>query len=82
MYTRKRGDIVLIKWQDPETASGWFDGDDLPNLEIVTSVGIYLTEDDKTLWVSSSYHDGTKEFADRMTYPKGVILHVEVIASC
>ena len=81
MYSRRQGDIVRIKWQDPETDGGWFDGDDLPELPIVTSVGIYISENDTTLWVASSYHEGTKEFADRMTYPKGVILHIEVLES-
>lgn len=80
MYSRRQGDIVRIKWQDPETDGGWFDGDDLPELPIVTSVGIYISENDTTLWVASSYHEGTKEFADRMTYPKGCILNVEVIS--
>ena len=79
MYTRKRGDIVKIKWVDPETDGGWFDGDDLPELPVVTSVGIYISENERTLWVASSYHAGTQEFADRMTYPKGCLLHVEVI---
>lgn len=79
MYPRKKGDIVRILWQDPETDSGWFESDDLPHLDIVESCGIYIHEDEKTLWVASTYHEGTKDFADRMTYPKGVILHVEVI---
>jgi len=79
MYSRKKGDIVTIKWVDPETDSGWFEGDDLPELDIVTSVGIFIAENEKTLWVASSYHEGTKSFADRMTYPKGCILHVETI---
>lgn len=77
---RNKGDIVRIYWQDPETDSGWFENDDLPELEVVTSVGIFIKEDEKTLWVASTYHEGTKEFADRMTYPKGVILNVEVIS--
>ena len=76
---RKKGDIVKIFWIDPETDGGWFEANDLPELEVVTSVGIFIAENEKTLWVASSYHEGTKEFADRMTYPKGVILHIEVI---
>lgn len=79
-YPRKRGDIVMIKWQDPETEGGWFDTDDLPELDVVTSVGIYIEENENTLWVASSYHDGTKAFADRMVYPKGCILNVKVIS--
>lgn len=75
----KRGDIVKILWQDPETDGGWFEADDLPELPVVTSIGIFISENEKTLWVASSYHAGTKEFADRMTYPRGVILNIEVI---
>ena len=80
MYPRKRGDIIKILWQDPETDSGWFESDDLPELEIVTSVGIFIKENERTLWAASTYHEGTKEFADKFTYPKGCILHVEVIS--
>ena len=79
MWNRKRGDICLIKWQDPETDSGWFEEDDTPNLDIVTGVGVFIKEDENTLWFASTYHEGTKAFADRMTYPKGCIIHVEVI---
>ena len=78
---RKRGDVCIIKWQDPETDGGWFSEDETPELEIVTSVGIFIKEDEKTLWFASSYHEGTNGFADRMTYPKGCILHVETIYS-
>ena len=81
VYSRKKGDIVMIQWQDPETDAGWFEADDLPPLDIVVSCGIFIKEDEKTLWVASSYHEGTKEFADKMTYPKGCILHVETIYS-
>ena len=80
MGNRKKGDIVTIKWQDPETDSGWFDGEDLPELEIVTTIGIYLKENETTLWIASTYHKGTGDFADRMTFPKGCILHVETIS--
>jgi len=78
---RKKGDMVKIVWIDPETDGGWFAADELPELEPVTSVGIYIHENERTLWVASSYHAGTKEFADRMVYPKGVILNVEIIES-
>lgn len=79
MYPRKKGDICTIKWQDPETNAGW--SDELLELEVVTSVGIFLKENERTLWFSSTYHAGTKESADIMVYPKGCILHVEVIDS-
>ena len=79
MFMRKKGDIVKILWQDPETDGGWFEASDLPELPVVRSVGIFIAENEKTLWVASSYHEGTKEFADRMTYPKGCVLGVEVI---
>jgi len=79
MGSRRKGDIVRIKWQDPETDSGWFEGNDLPELDIVTSVGIFIAENETTLWVASTYHEGTQGFADRMVYPKGCILHVETI---
>lgn len=75
---RVKGDICTIKWQDPETDAGWSDGT-LLELEVVTSIGIFLKESDTTIWFSSTYHAGTKEFADIMTYPKGCILHVETI---
>lgn len=74
---RKKGDICRILWQDPEMDAGW--SDELKELEVVTSVGIFLKENERTIWFSSTYHAGTKESADIMTYPKGVILHVEVI---
>lgn len=75
---RNKGDICAIKWQDPETDSGWFDGE-MPELAVVTSVGIYLGENDTTIWFASTYHPETGQFADRLTWPKGCILHVEVI---
>jgi len=79
---RKTGDICKIMWLDPETDAGWAeDINDLKELEVVTSVGIFLKENERTLWFSSTYHAGTKESADIMTYPKGCILHVEVIES-
>jgi len=77
---RKKGDVCLVKWQDPETDSGWFE-EELLELEVVTSVGIYLGESETTIWFASTYHKGTGGFADRMTYPKGCILHVETIYS-
>ena len=76
---RVKGDICRIHWVDPETDGGWFEEGETPDLEVVTSVGIFIKEDERTLWFASSYHAGTKSFADRMTYPKGVILHVETI---
>jgi len=76
---RKVGDICTILWQDPETDAGW--SEKLLELEVVTSVGIFLKENERTLWFSSTYHAGTKESADIMTYPKGCVLHVEVIGS-
>lgn len=80
MWNRKRGEIVRIKWQDPETDSGWFEADDFPELDIAETVGIFLKETDTTLWLASTYHDGTKQFADRMAFPKGCILNVETIS--
>lgn len=76
----KKGDIVKILWKDPETDSGWFEVGDLPELPLVVSCGIFIAENEETLWVASSYHAGTEAFADRMTYPKGCITSVEVIA--
>lgn len=78
MFEREKGDICRIAWQDPETDSGWFE-DEMPDLDVVISVGIYLGENDTTIWFASTYHRGTQAFADRMTYPKGCILHVETI---
>lgn len=78
---RKKGDIVKILWQDPETDPGWFEDGEYPELPVVMSVGIFIHENERTLWVASTYHEGTKEFADRMVYPKGCILHVETISS-
>jgi len=76
---RKVGDICKIMWVDPETDAGWVD--ELKELEVVTTVGIFLKENERTLWFSSTYHAGTKESADILTFPKGCILHVEVIDS-
>ena len=80
MWNRKKGDVCIIKWQDPETDSGWFE-EELLELPVVTSVGIYLGENDTTIWFASTYHPETKQFADRMTYPKGCLLHVETISN-
>lgn len=78
MYIRKKGDIIYVVWLDPETDGGWID-DHLPELEPVVTVGIFLKESDTTLWMSSTFHGGTEDFADRMTFPKGCILNVGTI---
>jgi len=79
---RKTGDICKILWTDPETDAGWAeDINGLKELEVCTSVRIFLNENERTLWFRSTYHAGTKESADIMTYPKGCILHVEGIDS-
>ena len=78
-YNRKKGDAVLIKWVDPTTSAGWFELEDLEHLDIVGTVGYFVKEDENTLWCATTYHSGTKSFADQLIFPKGCILHVETI---
>lgn len=81
MYNRKKGDICLIKWQDPTTSAGWFDSDELEHLDVVETVGCFVKENENTIWLATTWHVGNKEFADQLIFPKGCILHVEVISS-
>ena len=67
-----KGDKIEVVWLDPQTNAGWIE--EKTYLEPVTTVGYYLEEDDTTLWLSSTYHKGTKEYADELVFPKGCIL--------
>ena len=73
----EKGDEIRVTWKDPETDSGWFDEEDMPELEEVFTSGIFLKEDEEHLWMASTYHKGTGCFADRMTFPKSIILDIK-----
>jgi len=78
---RKVGDICKIMWQDPTTSAGWFTDSGYEELDVVCTIGVYLKENEKTIWFATTYHEGTKEFADQLIFPKGCILNVEIIDS-
>lgn len=79
LVNRCKGDIVRIKWQDPTTSAGWFDSDKCEELDVVETIGVFIKENEKTIWFASTYHKGTEEFADQLIFPKGCILHIEVL---
>ena len=81
MWNRKKGDLVKVKWLDPTTSAGWFDSEELEHLDVVETTGYFIHENECTLWLATTWHEGNKEFADQLIFPKGCILHVETISS-
>ena len=67
-----KGDMVKVTWLDPQTNAGWIDEEGY--LEPVETIGFFLSEGDTTLRLASTFHKGTKEYADEMLFPKGCII--------
>lgn len=68
----KKGDFVKVTWLDPQTNAGWIE--ERCDLEPVVTIGFFIEESDTTLWLASTYHNGTENYADEMIFPKGCIV--------
>lgn len=72
---KERESIVLVDWVDIVSSAGWHD--DHPAPASISSVGYFLKQDDKNLWISTSIHE--KEQLGVLTIPKAVIQEVSVV---
>lgn len=70
-----KGELIRVVWLDPQTNAGWIEEE--THLESVITVGFFIKESDTTLWMASTYHKGTEQYADEMIFPKGCILSKE-----
>ena len=71
------GQKVEVTWLDPQTNAGWIE--EAGELEPVKTIGYFIGEDDTTLRLATTYHKGTKQYADELLFPKGCILLREPI---
>ena len=73
----KKGDEIRVTWQDPQTEAGWFESEEFPPLGNVVTSGIFLKEDENFLWMATTFHFGTGDYADRLTFPKSIIMGIK-----
>jgi len=72
--------LVELQWLDAVTHNGWLDLDELqkensPSHTI--TVAFLVKEDDKALYLASTYHD--VETNAQITVPKGMVLSLKIL---
>ena len=69
--------LVRVSWLDTvEHPSGWYDQEDIKDLEdcaLVHSYGLLLKETEKSITIVADFIPGTKEFGRSTVIPKGMI---------